>query len=171
MKIMKRLPFPTEILDIPQVTRLNTSAYGIFVRLIMNYWNTGLPLPESDYAIVRLSNSDYGAWNRHKEVLLEVLRVIMPKLQVKYEKALKRSLGRSYIAKLGGAANAMRIKLMANQAVQEVMQLADESNFEHAVVTPIHSPKSFNPGQTDHVARKKAIKSNKTSPITLLTDE
>lgn len=169
--MQKRLPFPTEILDIPQVTRLSTSAYGILVRLVMNYWNTGLPLPESDYAIVRLSNSDYGAWNRHKVILLEVLGVIMPKLQVKYEKALKRSLGRSYIAKLGGAANAMRIKLVANQAVQDVVKLADENISSHVEINPVNSPGILqNTGQFDHVARKKARQSLKAVKQTL-TDE
>lgn len=168
---MKQFPFPIEILQVPQVQRMTPSEFGLLMRLALEYWNTGLQLPESDYAIVRLSNSDYGAWKRCKQKVTEALCVIMPGMKAQHEHAVKKALGRRYIALLGGAANATRIKQLANQTIKNVVRLAD-NDINHVGIVPIESPrKDFNKGKTDPISRAKAIKSTKKSSGVKLVDE
>lgn len=169
--MQKRLPFPTEILDIPQVTRLKPSPFGIFMRLVMDYWNKGLSVPNSIYDRAAIANSEIHTIQRHNTVVNECLLLVMPFLEAKYIHESNKALKKSYIAKLGGMANADRIKRKAIQAVKDVVKLADENGSGHMEITPVNSPGILqNTGGFDPIARQKAKVSLK-APKATLTDE
>src|SRR5689334_5916888 len=102
-------------------------------------------------------------WRRHQKRILETVRAIMPALQVWYETGEKKRLGRKHIALLGGAANAARLKRMANQAAKDKASLRDEGTREGIV--PVPPPHVFyNQDKHDHHAHVKASASNKAKP-------
>lgn len=80
---MKYLPFPLEVYDHPLVKRLHPTAGGLLRFLVEDYWISGLPLPEQDFALMRLSNGAARVWQIHRDAIKEALNVVYPDVKKK----------------------------------------------------------------------------------------
>lgn len=162
------MAFPLELLDVPQVERLTAVQYGIFARLVVSYWKSGLAIPESPYAIARLANTDLGTIGRHREAVLACLRAVMPKLQDKYQKRLvlldSQRMQAAHIR--GLKLLKISVKRMANES------LFNDENELGVPVLPVKNSlekSMYHPGKHDPIARQAALNAQK-SPKETLTD-
>ncbi len=161
--------FPLEVFDIPQVKRLTAVQYGLFARLAFSFWETGIPLPENPYAIARLANSDLGTIARHRDIVLECIRLVMPDLQIRYNEHIER------IKKQREKTTLMN---MLNKAKLADLRRKDNPTFSDIKVAgaPVLPVKISGPeimysrGKYDEQARKAALEAPK-SPEKMLSDD
>lgn len=166
-RMQKRLPFPTEILDIPQVTRLKPAPFGILMRLLLDYWNTGLAIPKLDYERVAMANGDLGTIQRHKLIIEECLALAVPVLEATYVITWKKLNKRRYLAANARKSIDFDKKRLSQLAVSNLYDAVSE----HVEISPVNSPGILqNTGKFDPVARQKA-KASLKAPKATLTDE
>jgi len=168
---MAKVPkFPLEVFDVPQVKRLTAVQYGLFARLAFSFWETGIPLPENPYAIARLANSDLGTIARHRDIVLECIRLVMPKLQERY---VKREIIRSRMRELSEKARfSLAIKTRIRKQAQSAL-LSDENEVYAGKITVIPSRTENSRQNPDHYnqsARKAALDAPKAPEKTLMDD-
>lgn len=162
----KPLKFPLELYDHPLIRSLNLCQAGLFRLLIESYWKSGIELPKSDYALIRLSNADYRTYKKYKHKVIEALNLTMPAF---IEARTKQYSNRITFQKSADKARAIRrIKGQEHNTT-----FSDEVS-THVEIIPIpSSPEKsrFHTGTYDHVARKQAIESNKSGKEGWMSDD
>lgn len=163
----KKLPFPLEFYDHPAVKRLKPLQAGLFRILIEEFWKTGYPIPDNDYAIEKLSNSDRGAWLRSKSAVMAAIDVLMPMIESQYLKSMDKLNKKRLVAENARRAIGAKKNRLSKLAVSNLYDAVTT----HVEITPVNSPGILqNTGQFDPIARKKAMQSTKGKKQTL-TDE
>lgn len=167
MTVRTQTPFPLEIIDLPQVKRLRAIAYGIFFRLVTDYWITGLPIPTLDCDVVALANCDMATIQRYKPLVEECLVLVLPELNRRRDYALKELHRQQATAEYARSVRDSKKRLRESAK----KNLRDEID-THLPVSPIEAPQnSFRDSFMDQRMRLSAIKSNKKSTGKLLTDK
>lgn len=86
----KVLTFPVELLHSPYLDDLTSAGMGCYVRIVLNYWLTGYPIPESSSKLQARSKANRTVWNLVKDSVMKALRVTMPRI-IKERKKRKES--------------------------------------------------------------------------------
>lgn len=76
------IPFPLELLDHPQIERLKGNQFGVFFRLVLSFWKTGIPIPTGDYDRACLAQIDIATMQRYRETINTCLSIAMPQISV-----------------------------------------------------------------------------------------
>lgn len=93
----KIFTFPINFLHNPYLENLSAAAIGCYVRVILNYWLTGHPIPQADVKLIAMTRVNHLTWKWVKDQVKEALRITMPKIikereeqQRQYRYRLKR---------------------------------------------------------------------------------
>ena len=155
----KPLKFPLELYDHPIVRTLNTYQAGLFRLLIESYWKTGIELPESNNALMRLSNADYKAFKKYVPKVKEALREVMPEV-IKARSSRQRN--RVTFQK---CAEKARVKRKIKGQRKETT-FSDENENKKLIITAVpktHEETAWNKGQFDPIMRKMALQNNEAN--------
>ena len=146
---MKYLPFDISIYDDPLVRRLSPFQIGLFTFLVLDYWRTGIPLPEYTKSLVELSNTNFQKWEINKVKVMLGIKSVMPGVtKDRKEKQEKREY------RLGTAKRALTAQLR-KRAAKNVIFSDDLST--HRGFTPLPVRQEFNDGKSDKTARLAAL--------------
>ncbi len=122
-------------------------------------------LPESDYALVRLSNADFRTFTKYGKKVKEVIKETMPMfIEARTLRAFNRTTNQKNAEKARGKRNLIRQRKEA--------RLTDFFENTHVGINSLPpDPNPFNTGYSDPIARQKAIKNNKADPGTWMKDK
>lgn len=161
----KYLPFDITVFDEPCLTRLSPFQFGLLTNLVLDYWRCGVPLPEADNELARLSKTNLGLWYKHKDKVVPAFEAVMPCLVKLREKKgttyrkLKINAHNSAIKRKTGRWNKVNL-LSDRKTIRATINAAAEA-----------APNEWKPGKYDHVTRQKAIENNKKDDGKLLSDD
>jgi|ERR1700733_16020671 len=159
----KYLPFPLEIYDNPLVTRLSPFQFGLFAILTLDYWKTGIPLPETDKDAVEVCKTDYQKWHLNKDKVMLAVKAVKPMLIKARGETKKRIEAKRKIAEYALSCRKYKKK-------GKFDAISDDSS-NHTAINPLPEKSEWKPGKYDHVARKAAIQANKSDDDTMLSDD
>lgn len=155
-------PFPVWIYEDPIVQRLTPIEAGLYRLLIEDLWRTGIPLPETEFSLIRIAKADCGSWKRHKAVVYKALEVTIPFFEEEYKRAIAvRKVRQS------NARKSSNLSLTKRRIAQRLVD--DNKNHISISTTPL-PPKKFHEGFNDLHERNKSLVSHKASTGKLLSD-
>jgi len=158
----KPLLFPLEVYNHPAIAGLNIYQAGLFRILIEHYWKSGRPLPESDYALIRLSNADYRSYRKYCKQVKEAIIITLPLFADAREKRHKNRVS------FQQNAEKMRAKAKSKGKAKEKVFFDNKDN--HVRIIPEISKKEWHEGKHDHVALHNAKRNAKESDTTFTDD-
>lgn len=138
----------------PLVTRMTSLQFGILMRLIINYWETGIPLPESDNGLIVCAQCNLKHWAIGGSMVREVLKQVMPRIEEFYGRRMKIKAKNQIL--LLKARNSP--KFLEKKRPKPKNILLNDERLSEELMQPIKSPQFKGTGAYDDEARSLAIK-------------
>jgi hypothetical protein len=119
-------PLPIEgLVDSPEALTLPAAGFGMLMRLILHFWQTGCrPLPVADHELRSIARGHAPTWRRWKSSILRVFETLRPELEAAWQARENRRGNLIRLAHLGNAkrrANALKQKAAAATALSPLL--------------------------------------------------
>lgn len=165
----KYLPLDPVIFTLPEVTRLSPFQYGLFARIVLDYWLTGLPLAKTAKDAVQVCNTELGKWELNQEKVITAIAAVEQFICRDREKKLEKAIKATEHGKWLGAMQ--HIRHFAKQRAKNVL-LSDipSQNARFLPVMP-SAGSDWHEGMSDLIARNAASQSNESGATGTFTDK